>query len=58
MKLTDQSGLSCEWYGPRFVAKDVPAGAHPEAVFAVMGRIADEGRGYGEWSDARPFIAP
>lgn len=53
-----ESGLPCEWNGPRFIAVDVPPDTHPEAVFAVMGRIVNEGRGHWEWGDARPFDTP
>jgi hypothetical protein len=28
---------------------------HSEAVYAVMGRIVEEGRGYWEWAGARQF---
>jgi hypothetical protein len=49
------AGLLSEWYGPRFVAVDVPPVEHPEAVFAVMGRIVEEVRGYWEWAGARQF---
>ena len=47
--------LLSEWNGPRFVAVDVPPAGHPEAVFAVMGRLVEEGRGYWEWAGAHQF---
>lgn len=31
-------------------AVDVPPDTHPEAVFDVMGRIVNEGRGHWEWA--------
>lgn len=49
------AGLLSEWHGPRFVAVDVPSVEHPGAVYTVMGRIVEQGRGYWEWADARPF---
>jgi hypothetical protein len=49
------AGLPSEWHGPRFVAVDVPPAEHPETVYAVMGRIVEEGRGYWEWADTRRF---
>jgi len=52
-----KAGLLSEWHGPRFIAVDVPPAARPELVFAVMGRIVEEGRGYWEWADSRPFAA-
>ena len=44
-----------EWHGPRFVAVDVLPAEHPEAVYAVMGRIVEEGRGYWESAGACQF---
>jgi hypothetical protein len=51
------ANLLTEWHGPRFIAVDVPPAARPESVFAVMGRIVEEGRGYWEWADSHPFTA-
>ena len=52
-----EAGLLSEWHGARFIAVDVPPDAHPQAVFDAMQRVVDEGRGYWEWADARPFAA-
>ena len=51
-----RSGLLSEWHGSRFIAVDVPSGARPDAVYAVMETIVAEGRGHWEWADVQTFV--
>ncbi|MEU8777045.1 DUF4265 domain-containing protein [Streptomyces sp. NPDC048606] len=52
------AGLLSEWNGAGFVAVDVPPGAQPSRVFAVMEAAVNAGYGYGEWADVVPFAGP
>jgi hypothetical protein len=49
------AGLLSEWHGERFVAVDIPPGAHPRELFALVQREVEEAGAFWEWADARPF---
>ncbi|MFF3254837.1 DUF4265 domain-containing protein [Actinacidiphila glaucinigra] len=49
------AALLSEWSGDRYVAVDVPPGANPSKLFAVMEREVSEAGAFWEWADARPF---
>ncbi|MFK0238968.1 DUF4265 domain-containing protein [Streptomyces vinaceus] len=53
-----EADLLSEWNGARLVAVDVPPGAEPAQLFAVMGTAVNAGHAIWEWADARPFVRP